>query len=261
MSKQEDRSYNRRLKNNASLHANNPEVQPEQLVEFYEDLKVRVGMCGQKTSSMYETLLEDLERIKECLTKKILDKHTYTAKQDVFVGDRAAAVTGSNSCSISGNLGVSVSEHESVSASNIGGVSVSAGDSVSISDDYGISVSGAKGVSFTNCSGVAISRAEGKSSASNHGIALSGHRGLSESGCHGISISGIGGVCSAGEGGILISKFVDPSSMEVRIICAYVGCNGIEPEKTYTVKNGRFVAVDVDRPNLQCSLPQTMDRQ
>jgi hypothetical protein len=67
----------------------------------------------------------------------------------------------------------------------------------------------------------------------------SGDGGTSTSGYRGTSTSGDGGTSTSGYGGTLVLTFWD--GKRKRLVVAYVGENGIEPNKKYTINDKREV--------------------
>lgn len=230
----------------------------EQVQALHCEVDIRNEEILRKSNLCHELEQENirikkiLDTFRKCLTiDENASNHAFSPKnrlvalpRHLFAADHQVAILGSGTSAISGDDGISITENESTSASGVDGISISENKSSSFSDDLGISISRTQGVSFSKKLGKSISGDHGTSTSEDEGISISGKKGTSEVGNGGIAIAGIGGACSAGECGVIASMFWDINLMQIRPLFAYVGMNGIKPNKYYTIESGVFVEID-----------------
>jgi hypothetical protein len=130
-----------------------------------------------------------------------------------------------------------------VRTSGYGGTSISGDEGTSISGDGGTSTSGDRGTSTSDNYGTSVSGARGTSTSGYLGTSISGYLGTSISGYLGTSISGHAGTVRSGRQGTLQLRWWDAASSRSRLVVAYVGEDGIEPDVPYRLDDAdhRFV--------------------
>lgn len=118
-----------------------------------------------------------------------------------------------------------------------------AGDcSTAIAGDYGTASVGCNGTARAGDGGTALAGAEGKAFAGISGTATAGFKGSATVGLRGIASSGNEGIASADGGGLLSIAWWDKDARRQRIMVAYVGEDGIEPNVAYKLDvNGKFI--------------------
>jgi hypothetical protein len=186
---------------------------------------------------------------------KIIEEQKIGHEQ--IVGDYKTANVGILGIAISGSYGKSISGNYGVATSGLRGSAYCGAFGVATTGDYGSSTvessgtarSGNNGVSVTGPYGTAISGDYGKATTENCGIAITSNYGFSIAGKYGTAITrengtaivGVYGKAKAGINGLLSFQYYDEDISRLRMVTAYVGENGIEPDTFYTVRLGKLI--------------------
>ncbi len=110
--------------------------------------------------------------------------------------------------------------------------------------DYGTATAGYKGTATTGDSGTATAGHGGTATAGDYGTATAGDYGTATAGDYGTATAGRGGTATAGHGGTICIQYYDMQNNRYRLAVAYVGENGIMPNRKYALNDSHeFVEV------------------
>jgi hypothetical protein len=194
------------------------------------------------------------ERTRKCFAKvieeqKIGHDQIVSDYQTANVGMLGMATSGSYGNSIAGDYGIAKSGLVGRAYCGICGVATTGDYGKSTVERAGTASSGNNGVSFTGPNGTAISGNYGEATAEGCGTAITGDYGFSIAGKYGTAITGKGGTAivgvygkaKAGINGLLSFQHYDEDAGRLRMMTAYVGEEGIEPDTFYKVRLGKLV--------------------
>ena len=135
----------------------------------------------------------------------------------------------------------------------IGGTATAGDYGTATAGDYGTATAGRGGTAMAGYYGTATAGDYGTATAGYRGTASAGYRGTASAGDKGTATAGHGGTASAGyygtasagDKGTICIQYYDAQSERHRIAVAYVGENGIMPNRKYTLNDSHeFVEVE-----------------
>lgn len=146
-------------------------------------------------------------------------------------GGIGIAYSGKYGTSTVGDYGEAVVENFGIATSGIKGTSIAIKSGNAISGDFGKSIAGLSGKAITGCYGTAFACKYGTAVVEKDGTA----------------IVGVMGKAKAGENGSISIQYFDENTDRLRIITAYIGEDGIEPDTFYKVEFGKLVKVEDEK--------------
>ncbi len=152
-------------------------------------------------------------------------------------GYRGAALVGDYGTATAGDCGTAMAGHCSTATAGDYGTATAGG--------YGTATAGNSGTATAGNSGIATAGNLGTATAGHCGTATVGYRGDATAGHYGTATAGQGGTATAGVKGTICIQYYDAQSDRYRLAVAYVGENGILPNRKYKLNDSHeFVEVE-----------------
>jgi hypothetical protein len=148
----------------------------------------------------------------------------------------ATATAGDYGTATAGDYGTATAGCRGTATAGPGGTATAGDYGTATAGDYGTATAGDYGTATAGCRGTAT--------AGPGGTATAGYRGTATAGNSGIATAGDGGIATAGDGGTICLQYYDAQSERYRIAVAYVGEDGILPNRKYKLNDSHeFVEV------------------
>jgi len=148
--------------------------------------------------------------------------------------------------SIPGSKGVAlVSGYRGTATAGESGTATAGNRGTATAGNWGTATAGESGTATAGNRGTATAGYRGTATAGLGGTATAGESGTATAGNRGTATAGLGGKSAANDLGVLLLKWWDRESNRPRYAIGYVGENGIEAKRFYTVdEKGGFVPTD-----------------
>ena len=160
-----------------------------------------------------------------------------------------------------GDYGTATAGHRGTATAGHRGTATAGDCGIATAGDYGTATAGHYGTATAGDSATATAGDCGTATAGHHGTAMAGYCGTATAGQGGIATAGVCGTATAGDygtatagddgtamagrKGTICIQYYDAQSERYRIAVAYVGENGIMPNRKYTLNDSHeFVEVE-----------------
>ncbi len=160
-------------------------------------------------------------------------------------GYRGTATAGGYGTATAGNSGTATAGGYGTATAGNSGTATAGNSGTATAGDYGTATAGRGGTAMAGYYGTATAGDYGTATAGYRGTASAGYRGTATAGYRGTASAGDKGTASAGDKGTICIQYYDAQSERHRIAVAYVGENGIMPNRKYTLNDSHeFVEVE-----------------
>ncbi len=168
-------------------------------------------------------------------------------------GDCGTATAGDYGTATAGHYGTATAGERGTATAGDCGTATAGDGATATAGDCGTATAGHGGTATAGASGTATAGDNGTATAGDDGTATAGHRGTATAGGYGTAMAGYRGTATAGNGGTAMAgdkgticiQYYDMQNDRYRLAVAYVGEDGIKPNREYTLNDSHeFVEVE-----------------
>jgi hypothetical protein len=162
----------------------------------------------------------------------------------VTAGHYGTATTGHGGTATAGCNGTAMAGYRGTATVGPGGTATAGPGGTATAGYRGTATAGSSGTATAGSSGTATAGYCGIAATGHGGTAMAGYCGIVTAGPGGTAIAGQGGIATAGDKGTICLQYYDAKSDRYRMAVAYVGEDGILPNRKYKL-NGSHEFVEV----------------